>query len=287
MQVYLNGSFVPHDRASVNVFDRGFIFGDGLYEGIRAYGGHIRSLDRHIRRLKNGLAEIRLQWDAQQLATILPELLIRNGMQDAFIYVQVTRGVPAPGRGVRTRVPDGPITPTVMAYCTPAPTLTECLNPPAKTAMTLEDFRWHKGHIKSISLMGNVMAAMTAADEGWDDAIFVRDGLVGEATSTNLVACVNGQLVTPSLDSVSILGGITRELQLDGDMGVISRPMTVAELRGAEEVMIVGTLTTVAGVVKIDGRPVGAGVIGPRTKKLAADLVAHIRAEYAATGCCV
>jgi len=98
---------------------------------------------------------------------------------------------------------------------------------------------------------------------------------------------VNGQLVTPSLDSVSILGGITRELQIDGDMGVISRPMSIAELRAAEEVMLVGTLTTVAGVVKIDGRPVGAGVVGPRTNKLAADLIAHIRAEFAATGCCV
>jgi D-alanine transaminase len=145
--------------------------------------------------------------------------------------------------------------------------------------MTVEDFRWQRGHIKSISLVSNVMTALTAAEQHEDDAIFVRDGLVGEGTSTNVVMSVGGKLVTPSLESVSILRGVTRALVLEEGLEIESRPVTVEELRRADEVMLVGTLTMVASVVRIDGRPVGDGRVGPKARALARGLVEGIRAE--------
>ncbi|MFZ4574939.1 MAG: aminotransferase class IV [Phycisphaerales bacterium] len=279
MLVHLNGQLVPHELATVSVFDRGFLFGDGLYEGIRAFGGKVRALDRHIARLGRGLAEIKLDWDAAALSKLVPELIHANKLDDAFIYVQVTRGAPAPGRPWRSRVPEGPVTPTVFAFCTPAARLEQCVEPASKHAMTIEDYRWHRGHIKSISLVSNVMAAITAVDHHEDDAIFVRNGLVGEGTSTNVVAEVGGRLVTPSLESISILGGVTRTLVLDGGQSIESRPVTVAELHAASEVMLIGTLTMVASVVRLDGRPVGEGTVGPKAKLLAAELVRRCQEE--------
>lgn len=279
MLVHLNGQLVPHDRAFVSVFDRGFLFGDGVYEGIRAFDGRVRAMDRHVARLANGLGEIKLEWDAEGIREIVPELIRANDLGDAFIYLQVTRGVPAAGRALRARVPDGPVTPTVFAFCVPAAKLDACVEPIGKTAMTVEDFRWQRGHIKSISLVSNVMTALTAAEQHEDDAIFVRDGLVGEGTSTNVVMSVGGKLVTPSLESVSILRGVTRALVLEEGLEIESRPVTVEELRRADEVMLVGTLTMVASVVRIDGRPVGDGRVGPRARALARGLVEGIRAE--------
>jgi D-alanine transaminase len=279
MLVYLNGSLVPAEQATVSTFDRGFIFGDGIYEGLRAFGGRIRALDHHVARLAGGLHEIRLAWDATQLRQIVPALLDANQLDDAFIYLQVTRGTPGPGQARRARVPDGPLAPTVFAFCVPAPTLEQSLEPAGKSAMTAEDFRWQRGHIKSISLGASVMAALMADEHREDDVIFVRDGLVGEGTSTNVVVSLDGHLVTPALDSVSILSGVTRALTLSGRSGIEARPVTVAELRRADEVMLVGTLTMVASVVRLDGAPVGDGCVGPAACDLAQALAAQIRAN--------
>lgn len=279
MQVYLNGQFVPRERATVSVFDRGFLFGDGLYEGIRAFDGHVRALDRHVQRLTNGLHETRLDWDATRLFDLVPQLLKANQLRDAFIYWQVTRGTPLPHQPVRARVPEPGIQPTVMGFAVPAPALGDCAAPAAKTAMTVEDFRWRKGHIKAISLLGNVMTAMEAAENLHDDAIFVRDGLVGEGTSTNVVIHRQGRYVTPALHGVSILGGVTRDLLLHDDVVIESRDVTVEELRTADEVMLVGTLTMVASVITLDGRAVGSGTVGPAARALAAALIEVIRTD--------
>lgn len=279
MLVFLNGSLVPAEQATVSAFDRGFVFGDGVYEGLRAFAGRIRALDDHVARLAGGLREIRLAWDATQLRQIVPVLLGANQLDDAFIYLQVTRGTPGSGQARRARVPDGPMPPTVFAFCVPAPTLERSLEPAGKTAMTVEDFRWQRGHIKSISLGANVMAALMADEHHEDDVIFVRDGLVGEGTATNVVVSLDGRLVTPALDSVSILSGVTRALALSGRSGIEVRPVTVAELRRADEVMLVGTLTMVASVVRLDGAPVGDGRVGPAARDLAQALAAQIRAN--------
>jgi D-alanine transaminase len=210
-----------------------------------------------------------------------------NGLPDAFVYWQVTRGSPPAGQPVRSRVPGAGMRPTVFGYCSPQPPIGAYLppaDPPTVTAAVVRDLRWLRGHLKSISLLGNVMAAMEGHGRGAQDAILVRDGLVAEGSATNVVLALEGaggklELVTPSLDSVSILGGITRELLVDFVPGLRVRAVGEEELRGAREVMLVGTTSMVTSVVELDGRPVGDGRPGPAARGLLADLVGIIRED--------
>jgi D-alanine transaminase len=278
--VHLNGKLVPREQARVDPFDRGFIFGDGVYEGLRAVRGKIVAMDRHIRRLRDGLRETSIRWDADLMVPIVDALLAANKMPDAFVYLQVTRGVPGPGMPVRQRVA-GNLTPSVFAYCSAQPEIERYLaDPPTITASTVADTRWHRGHLKSISLLGNVLAAMDASDLGSQDAILIRDGLVAEGSATNVVLALrDGRLVTPSLESVSILGGITRELLVDFVPGLATRAVTAEELFSAKEVMLVGTTSMVTSVTHLNGKPVGDGTPGPASRQLLRDLVGIINAD--------
>jgi D-alanine transaminase len=282
--VHLNGKLVPREEASVSVFDRGFVFGDGVYEGLRACRGRIVAMDRHQRRLRDGLRETRIAWDVDLLPAACEALLEANRMPDAFVYWQLTRGTPAAGQPVRSRVPGGAMTPTAFGYCSPQPPIEKYLapsDPPTVTATVVTDTRWHRGHLKSISLLGNVLAALDAAEAKAQDAILVRDGLVAEGSATNIVLAVPGaggnvELVTPSLDSVSILGGITRELLVDFVPGLKVRAVHEEELFRAVEVMLVGTTSMVTSVTELNGRPVGNGRPGPHARRLLTDLVGII-----------
>ncbi|MCL4742491.1 MAG: aminotransferase class IV [Phycisphaerales bacterium] len=271
MIVHLNGELVPRDRAAVSAFDRGFLFGDGVYEGLRSFDGWVIAMDRHIARMREGLAEARIHWDAARLARLTDDLLAANGFKDAFVYWQVTRGTPGPDDPVRTRLPARSMRPTVFGYCVPTPGLAQCVEPGRVRAATVEDRRWLRGTLKSISLLGNVLAAAEARERGADDAIMVRDGLVAESCTCNLVAVDrDGQMATPSLDSVPILAGVTRALLPEIAPGVESRPVRADELREASEIVLLGTLTMVASVVELDGRPVGSGEPGPAARRLLA-----------------
>jgi D-alanine transaminase len=282
--VHLNGKLVPREEASVSVFDRGFIFGDGVYEGLRACRGGIVAMDRHQRRLRDGLRETRIAWDVDVLPAACKALLEANRMPDAFVYWQVTRGTPPAGQPVRSRVPTGAMTPTVFGYCSAQPPIEKYLapaEPPTVTAAVVPDTRWHRGHLKSISLLGNVLAALDSAEARAQDAILVRDGLVAEGSATNVVLAVptaggKTELVTPSLDSVSILGGITRELLVDLVPGLKVRAVEEEELFAASEVMLVGTTSMVTSVTELNGRRVGSGKPGPRARGLLTDLVGII-----------
>lgn len=294
MLIHLNGQLVSRDQARVDPFDRGFLFGDGLYEGLRAFDGHVVGMARHVERLRSGLAEARIAWDAEALLGLTRELLDANSLRDAFIYWQVTRGVPAAGEPLRARVPSGAVRPTVFGYCLLAPALSAYSEPPTKTAITTRDMRWLRGRVKSISLLGNVIASIEADDAGADDAVLVRDGLVAEGSSANLVAVVpdgdeGWEVVTPSLESAPMLAGVTRDLLLAankdaGSRGVVivERALTTTELRRASEVMLLGTLTMVTSITKIDGRKVGDGSAGPVARSLLKSLVAVIGAERVA-----
>lgn len=285
MIVHLNGKLVPRDQATVSVFDRGFVFGDGIYEGLRSFRGRVVGLDRHIRRMDGGLREARIEWDAGRLAALTDELLAANSMPDAFVYWQVTRGAPGPGQPVRTRVPAASMEPTVFGYCSPQPSIEKFTPPhlpPTVTCAAVADLRWRRGHIKSISLLGNVLAALEAHESDAQDAILVRDGLVSEGSATNVLLAVPGpggstELVTPSLDSVSILGGITRELLVDFVPDLSVRPVREEELHGASELMLVGTTSMVTSVTHLNGRAVGDGTPGPLARRLLADLVGIIQ----------
>lgn len=281
--VHLNGEILPADRARVGVFDRGFLMGDGIYEGLRAFDGRVVRMDLHVRRMNHGLKSCRIAWDAPRMDGLTRDLLKANDLRDAFIYWQVTRGVPAPGQPVRSRVLGGEMSPTVFGYCVPAPPLAEYDHDrvPTKSAITTPDTRWHRGTVKSISLLGSVLGAIEGAEAGADDAIFVRDGVVAEGTAANLIAVIDRagtpEVVTPSLESAPILAGVTRDILLERPLGIIQRSLGVDELDCASEVMLLGTLTMVTSIVRLNGRVVGNGAAGSVAKRLLRELCLAIK----------
>ncbi len=277
---------MPRDLARVSVFDRGFVFGDGVYEGLRAVprgesGARIVGLRGHEERMAYGLREAGITWDVRELGQRSGELLAANSMRDAFVYWQVTRGTPGEGMPVRQRVPAKDMKPTVFAYCSPQPPLETFVTPVAKSVVTLRDIRWELGRLKSISLMGNVWCAMKADAAGAEEAILLRggeEGLVGEGLATNVVIVTRGgEVCTPSLESAPILAGVTRAILLRECPEINERAIRAVELRDAREVMLVGTTTMVARVSRLDGRVVGEGAPGPVAMRLLRTLVEAIR----------
>lgn len=285
MLVYLDGQLVPHDRARVSVFDRGFIFGDGLYEGLRAFVDpgtgrrRVVALHRHVRRMQRGLGECRIDFDAGSLAGITESLLDATGLNEAFVYWHVTRGTPPlDGGPVRGRVPSAGTKPTVFAYASPLPALDFAgAAPGMKTAAIEPDLRWQRGHIKSVSLVAGVLAALHAHERhGADEAVLVREmpdaRLVSEGTYTNVVIAKGGRLATPALGEPSILPGVTREVLLAVEPGLDERRITLDELLHADEVMLVGSTTNVSTVTTLDGREL-AKEPGPAARALSRKLM--------------
>lgn len=273
MKVHLNGKLVPAEEARVGVFDRGFLFGDGIYEGLRTFGGNIIGLDRHLARMGDGLEQTDIPWDPGQLKALTDELLAANGLEDAFVYWQITRGEPAPGEPVRARVLTGQIRPTVFAYCTELPSLDQHTEPRSCDAVLTDDVRWLKGRVKSISLLGNVLCAIEATKAGVAESLMTRGELVAEASASNVILALPGddgatELVTPSLESVPILGGVTRAMILEAVPEIAERAVGVEELAKASEILLVGTMAMITSVTKLDGRVIGDGTPGPQARRL-------------------
>lgn len=286
MRVSLNGQIVPAADATVSVFDRGFLFGDGIYEGLRAFDGWVRHLDDHCARMQGGLDEAGIDWDTSALHGLCEGLLEANGLRDAFLYWQVTRGTPGPGQPVRARLPEPDMAPTVFGYCVPLPGVDGFTEPTECSARTVRDDRWHKGHVKTISLMANIMAALEAAEGGADEALLVRDGWLSESCSTNVFIAGRDDagrptLVTPPTGDVSILSGVTRRMLLEILPEAQVRMVSEEELHRADEIFLVGTVTTVRSVLTLDGRPVGTGGVGPVAREVLARYADHLRVQLA------
>jgi len=272
--VYLNGEFLESGEARIGVFDRGFLMGDGIYEGLRAVGGRVQDFDLHAARMRDGMRIARMTgFDPESLGQIIPALLEANGLEDAFIYVQITRGEPGESEPRRARVLENGRGPTVFAYAAGIELITE---PRTITACVIEDKRWTYGHVKSISLMGGVIAAFEARDRGADDAVLVRDGFLTEGSSTNAFVVSGGVIATPPVGDGLLLGGVTRDVLIERVPGIEVRPVSERELRAAEEIILTGSKTMVASVVRLDGEPVGTGAVGPQAKKLLAALLGDI-----------
>ena len=284
MNVYLNGQIVPAERATVSVFDRGYLMGDGVYEGLRSFRGRTHSVGHHVERFRFGLGQAGIVWDPELLEPLTDELLAANGIADAFIYWQVTRGVPGPGQPLRTRVPAGPMTPTVFGFCAAQAAIEAFETVPTVTAATVEDCRWLRARLKSTSLLGNILGAIEAAEAGAKEALMVRDGLVAEGSATNVILALptpdgRTELVTPSLDSVPILAGVTRARVLELDPSIRERAVREEELDLASEIILVGTTALVTSVTQLNGRPVGGGRAGPEARRLLGLFVGMIRDE--------
>ena len=265
--VYLNGEFVPYDQATIGVEDRSVQFGDGIYEVIRWYGGKPFKLESHLRRLERSAAGIDLPIPpTDRLYQAMEELIRRNGFSDAALYLQITRGTTARVQGI----PEG-IAPTVIMIA--RPTRSERPAPPMKAA-TQSDDRWARCHLKTTMLLPAMLARKRAVSQGAQDAIFVRDGYVTEATAANVFAVIDGEVVTPPLSNY-LLPGCTREalLEMYAASGIKSseRLLSQQDLYAADEVFLTSTNSELRPVVEIDGKKVGTGKVGPifqRTQEL-------------------
>ena len=266
--VYFNGQYVSKEQVRISPDDRGFLFGDGVYEVVRTYGGKLFALEAHLARLHFGVCELGLAGvDVNALGAVAAELIRRNALTsgDATVYFQVTRGT-AP----RTHhFPDPPVPATVYLQ---AARFTPKLDP-AKgiAAITVPDMRWARCDIKTIQLLPNVLANQQARAAGVGDALFVRDGVLLEGSHSALFF-VLGQEVRTAPKNNYILPSITREilLELCRSSGIPARetPVFLHDLPRATEAFIAGTTTEVMPLVRIDGSPLGDGTPGPVTRRL-------------------
>ena len=266
--VYLNGQFLPLDQAKVSVLDRGFIFGDGVYEVIPVYGRTPLALDRHLKRLEHSLNGVRMSHplSPEAWATLILELIEREPSADQSVYVHVTRGV-AP----RDHAFPKDVAPTVFA-------MTKPLSPPPAAwirdgvaAVTHDDFRWLRCDLKTTSLLANVLLRQLAVDAGATECLLIRDGFLTEGAASNALVVLDGRLLAPPRNHL-LLPGITYDLVLEAAQrhGIPheERPVAEAELRRAEEVMLTSSTREIVPITCLDGQPVGNGRPGPVTMRL-------------------
>ncbi len=279
MTVFLNGNFLPKDEASISPDDRGFLFGDGIYEVLKVYDGHLFRAESHWRRLRGGLEKIHLTGcDALDWSGICNDLVKHNQLTtgEAVVYLQITRG-PAPRKHA---FPANP-TPTIYGFATVFPSLAE-KRAHGYRAVTIPDERWLRCDIKSISLLGNVLANQAAADAGVDESILIRDGRVTEGSHSSFAAVFDGEIWTAPIGNL-ILPGITREVvaAVCSEKGWSLREEFIPEerLAGASEMMVWSTTAEVMPVVELNGQPVGDGRPGPITKRLSDEFARVIEHE--------
>ena len=265
---YVNGEIMPIEKAVVSIEDRGYQFGDGVYEFIASYEGHLFMLEEHLDRLERSMRE--LAFDPISRADIrkaVLDLFNRSGYQRAGIYIQISRGV-APRNHAIT--PDMP--PQIIMTIRPVKEAPQALRKNGATAITVEDIRWGRCDIKTVQLLANSLAKQKSLDAGCDDAIFVSNqGIVREGTSSNLFIVSGGRLVTHPLTD-NILPGITRMVVINvaknAGLDVEESFFRTDELYGADEVFLTGTVTELLPVVRIDGKTIGDGKVGQTTRRL-------------------
>ncbi|MFD2112362.1 D-amino acid aminotransferase [Thiorhodococcus fuscus] len=268
-EIYLNGQFLPPDQAKVSVMDRGFLFGDGVYEVIPSYGGHYLRLEPHLDRLDASLAAVGMSnpLTREEWRSVLERLIGTPPAPDQSVYLQVTRGV-APERD--HLCPDG-VEPTVMAIAKPLAARKPEIATHGVACITRPDIRWLRGEIKSISLIAAVMMRREAEEAGALETIMVRDGMVTEGAVSNVFMVRNGDLVTPPKGHL-LLPGITRELALvlaEGHgMRFREEPFPVEELRQADEIWLSSSTREVLPVTRLDGQAVGSGRPGPMWQRM-------------------
>lgn len=274
-----NGKLINRNEAKVDIEDRGYQFGDGIYEVIRVYNGKMFTVGEHLERFGKSAASIgiRLPFTAVQLTGMLEELIEKNNLQIGIIYMQITRGV-AP------RVhnfPSEDVVPSLVAYTKDMPRPQEGLEKGVRTVLT-EDIRWLRCDIKSLNLLGNILAKQKAVENGCYEAIQHRGQDVTEGSSSNVFIVKNGVVSTHQSDNL-ILKGITKDVILQlcsvNDIPVEERTFTLNELADADEVFLSSTTSEVMPIVELDGSKVGDGVPGPITRKLQQLFVAEIQKQ--------
>jgi D-alanine transaminase len=264
---FLNGSYMPIEEVKISPLDRGFLFGDGIYEVIPSYHGRTVGFGPHISRMNDGLnaVEIKLNWSDDQWRELCTTLCEKNGNGNLGIYLHVTRGADTKRHHA---YPVG-IEPTVFAYTfeIPEPPVADRNTVKPYTCSTAHDLRWHRCNIKSIALLGNVMHFQQGHIKGDGEVLLYNDNNeLTECGACNAFVVKDGVVATPPLDS-QILPGITRALALkvlreDGSIPVEERVITMDEVRNADEIWIASSSKELAPVIRLDGKPVGDGKVG-------------------------
>jgi D-alanine transaminase len=261
--IYLNGDFMPIEQAKISVLDRGFIFGDGVYEVIPVYSRRPFRLAEHLVRLQSSMDAIRLAnpHPASKWTELVGKIIAGNPWEDQNVYLQITRGAAKRDHAF----PKG-LKPTVFVMASElVPPSAELVTSGAK-AIVLPDYRWLRCDIKSTSLLGNCMLRTLAADEGCAEAILVRDGVLTEASASNVFIVKNGTVLTPPKSHL-ILPGITYDVVLEilraNAIAHEVRPVAESELRSAEEIWVTSSSREVLAITTLDGKPVGGGKPGP------------------------
>ena len=261
--IFLNGRFMPVEEAMVPVLDRGFIFGDGVYELVPVYSRVPFRIDQHLARLDRSLAEVRIRnpYSRERWREVITQLIAQQPFEDQGVYFQVTRGVAKRDHAF----PKG-VEPTVFIMSNPL------VNPPADQvargarAVTAVDYRWLRCDIKSISLIGNCLLRQLSADAGAAETILLRDGKLTEASASNVFIVQGGVIRTPAKSNL-ILPGITYDVVVELAQGaglpLEFSEVTEAQLRGADEVWVTSSSKEVLAIVELDVRPVGDGKPGP------------------------
>jgi D-alanine transaminase len=265
--VFLNGKFLPLEQAMVPVLDRGFIFGDGVYELVPVYSRVPFRLDEHLARLERSLAAVRIRnpYAREKWREILLQLVAQQPWQDQGVYLQVTRGV-----AKRDHAFPAGVEPTVFLMANPL------VNPPQElvdkgaSAVTAVDNRWLRCDIKSISLIGNCLLRQVSADAGAQETILFRDGKLTEASASNVFSVKRGVLLSPPKSNL-ILPGITYDVVLEiahaAKIPLELREVTEAEVRSADEIWVTSSSKEILAIVRLDGKPVADGKPGPLFKR--------------------
>jgi len=264
---YLDGRFVSVEDARISPFDRGFIFGDGVYEVIPYYGGRGLRACEHLERLQRSLDLLDMpnphtvaQWEA-----LITDLVAKNGGGDQAVYMQVTRGV-----AKRDFAPPKGLTPTVFLRSNPLPRPTKAMYDKGLNCVTLDDFRWGRCQVKSTALLGAVLLKHEATQMGADDCVLFRDGYLTESSASNVAAVKNGVILCPPKDNF-ILPGITYDLMIElaqrAGMPLEMRKVSRKEVLAADELWLTSSTKEVIAITTLDGKPFGnaahAGKPGP------------------------
>ncbi len=265
---FVNGTFMPLEQATVSVEDRGYQFGDGVYEVIRTYRGTPFRVEAHMARLERSAKALGLPmpYSNREWNELVAEGLKRAGFAESKVYIQLTRGV-AP----RDHAFPAESRPTVVMTIRELRPLAQAICDAGVEAITFDDIRWGRCDIKSVNLLANVLARQRAKEAGVFEAIFVRDGTVTEGSVSNVMIARAGCVITAP-EGPRILSGVTRSMVLDlarrEQLPVEERTVVLEELRQADEVFLCGTTVEVLPVVRIDGRDVGTGKPGPVAARL-------------------
>jgi D-alanine transaminase len=277
--VFLNGEYVKRSDAKVDIEDRGYQFGDGIYEVIRVYNGEVFTMDEHMERLYQSAEKMKITipYELKEISSIVFKLMKDNHLKDGIVYMQVSRGISQR----QHHFPAGEVPASVVAYTKEVPRPEKQMKE-GVTAMLCEDIRWLRCDIKSLNLLGNLLAKEEAASRGHFEAIQHRGETVTEGSSSNAFIVKDGTILTHPATNL-ILNGITRrvikELADQNGMPFVEKTFTVDELLSAEEIFIASTTSEVMPVVKVDDVTIGQGVPGPITSKLQALFTGRIKED--------